>query len=99
MTGWRLKRRQRTQAAASMRWWATPTRRPPTTPWPIYGLVNCYCDRGKVRYDGLEVKAETKNTSRGLYALVGYTYSQAFDNGLADLWAGKLLLRPRQGAL
>jgi hypothetical protein len=52
--------------------------------YPQYGLVNCYCDRGKVRYDGLEVKAETKNTSRGLYALVGYTYSKAFDNGLAD---------------
>jgi hypothetical protein len=55
-----------------------------TGPYSQYVLVNCYCDRGKTRYDGLEVKAETKNTGRGLYALVGYTYSKGFDNGLAD---------------
>ena len=62
---------------------------PPNTggalpPYPQYGLINCYCDHGQTRYDGLEVKAETKSARHGIYVLVGYTYSKAFDNGLAD---------------
>ena len=47
------------------------------------GFVYDVFDRGNSRYDSLEVKAETK-TSHGLYALVGYTYSKNFDNGLSD---------------
>ena len=62
---------------------------PPNTtgelpPYPQYALVNCYCDHGQIRYDGLQVKAETKNARHGIYVLIGYTYSKAFDNGLAD---------------
>ena len=39
---------------------------------------------GSARYDSLQVKAETKSTRDGLYALVGYTYSRNFDSGLTD---------------
>jgi hypothetical protein len=61
-------------------------------PWPynplnpsvpitdIYGNF----DNGKSRYDSLQVKAETKSARHGLYALIGYTYSNNFDSGLSD---------------
>jgi hypothetical protein len=39
---------------------------------------------GAARYDSLQVKAETKSTRHGIYALVGYTYSRNFDSGLTD---------------
>lgn len=39
---------------------------------------------GAARYDSLEVKAETKSTRHGLYALLGYTYARNFDSGLTD---------------
>jgi Carboxypeptidase regulatory-like domain len=39
---------------------------------------------GKARYDSLQIKAETKSTRHGLYALLGYTYSRNFDSGLPD---------------
>src|SRR3984885_5390968 len=39
---------------------------------------------GNARYDSLQVKAETKSTRHGLYALLGYTYSRNFDSGLTD---------------
>jgi len=39
---------------------------------------------GQARYDSLEVKAETKSTRHGLYALLGYTYARNFDNGMPD---------------
>ncbi len=39
---------------------------------------------GAARYDSLQVKAETKSTRHGLYALIGYTYSRNFDSGLTD---------------
>ncbi|HZR67077.1 MAG TPA: carboxypeptidase-like regulatory domain-containing protein [Terriglobales bacterium] len=39
---------------------------------------------GSARYDSLQVKAETKSTKHGLYALIGYTYSRNFDSGLTD---------------
>jgi hypothetical protein len=41
-------------------------------------------DIGKAHYDSLQVKAETKNSRHGLYALLGYTYSRTFDSGFAD---------------
>ena len=41
-------------------------------------------DLGKAHYDSLQIKAETKSTRHGLYALVGYTYSRTFDSGLPD---------------
>jgi hypothetical protein len=39
---------------------------------------------GQARYDSLEVKAETKSSRHGLYALIGYTYSRNFDSGMPD---------------
>ncbi|MHB8217016.1 MAG: carboxypeptidase-like regulatory domain-containing protein [Candidatus Sulfotelmatobacter sp.] len=39
---------------------------------------------GAARYDSLQIKAETKSTRHGLYALIGYTYSRNFDSGLTD---------------
>jgi hypothetical protein len=60
-------------------------------PWPanplnpnaaIGTILDAY-DNGNARYDSLQIKAETKS-SHGLYALLGYTYSAAIDNGLSD---------------
>jgi len=39
---------------------------------------------GNARYDSLEVKAETKSSKHGLYALLGYTWSRTFDSGMPD---------------
>ncbi len=39
---------------------------------------------GKTHYNSLQVKAETKTPKYGLYALVAYTYSHTYDNGLSD---------------
>jgi hypothetical protein len=39
---------------------------------------------GQARYDSLQIKAETKSAHHGLYALLGYTYSRNFDNGMPD---------------
>ena len=39
---------------------------------------------GQARYDSLQVKAETKSARHGLYALLAYTYSRNFDNGMPD---------------
>jgi hypothetical protein len=39
---------------------------------------------GTARYDSLQIKAETKSTRHGLYALLGYTWSRTFDNGMPD---------------
>ncbi len=39
---------------------------------------------GAAQYDSLVVKAETKSTRHGLYALFGYTWSRTFDSGLTD---------------
>jgi carboxypeptidase family protein len=39
---------------------------------------------GQARYDSLQIKAETKSARHGLYALLGYTYSRNFDNGMPD---------------
>ena len=39
---------------------------------------------GKTTYNSLQVKAETKTPKHGLYALVAYTYSHTYDNGLSD---------------
>lgn len=39
---------------------------------------------GASRYDSLQIKAETKSSRHGLYALLGYTYARNFDSGLPD---------------
>ncbi len=56
---------------------------PERRPYPQLTYINGILSRGQGRYDSLQVKAE-KQTSHGLYFLLGYTYSKAFDNGLND---------------
>jgi hypothetical protein len=41
-------------------------------------------DLGKSSYNSLQIKAETKTPKHGLYALVAYTYSKTYDDGLSD---------------
>ena len=43
-----------------------------------------FLDYGKTTYDSLQVKAETKASRYGLYALIAYTYYHTYDNGLTD---------------
>jgi len=50
------------------------------TSQPIYMMG----DVGKTGYNSLQIKAETKTPKYGLYALVAYTYSRTYDNGLTD---------------
>ncbi len=52
-------------------------------PYPFFYVSNIG-DRGSSRYDSMQIKAETKSAKHGLYALLGYTWSHAFDNGLPD---------------
>jgi hypothetical protein len=56
---------------------------PPFSP-PNGNSVLVFGDYGKTTYDSLQIKAETKASRYGLYALIGYTYSHAHDNGLSD---------------
>jgi hypothetical protein len=46
--------------------------------------VLAFGDYGITKYDSLQIKAETKTPKYGLYALIGYTYSHTYDNGLTD---------------
>lgn len=63
-----------------------------STPWPAnplnpnstFGTIFGIYNNGSARYDSLQVKAETKSTRHGLYALLGYTYAKSFDNGFSD---------------
>jgi hypothetical protein len=47
-------------------------------------VMNNINDVGRAHYDSFQIKAETKSTRHGLYALLGYTYSRTFDTGMAD---------------
>ncbi|MFZ0745638.1 MAG: carboxypeptidase-like regulatory domain-containing protein [Terracidiphilus sp.] len=49
-----------------------------------FNSVLLYGDVGKTHYNSMQVKAETKTPKYGLYALVAYTYSKTYDNGLSD---------------
>ena len=53
-------------------------------PYPRFGTIANISDIGRAQYDSLQVKTETKSARRGLYALMSYTYSRAFDSGFAD---------------
>jgi hypothetical protein len=53
-------------------------------PFSTLGNVIQSNDVGRARYDSLQVKAETKSSRHGLYALIGYTWSRTFDSGLTD---------------
>ena len=55
----------------------------PYTP-PNFNSILELADIGKTHYNSLELKAETKTAKNGLYALVAYTYSKTYDNGLSD---------------
>lgn len=49
-----------------------------------FNNVLFYGDVGKTHYNSMQLKAETKTPKNGLYALVAYTYSRTYDNGLSD---------------
>jgi hypothetical protein len=49
-----------------------------------FQLVSSNNSVGSARYDSLQIKAETKSTKHGLYALLGYTWSRTFDSGMPD---------------
>jgi hypothetical protein len=55
----------------------------PYTAFPFSTISNIN-DIGRAHYNSLQIKAETKSSRYGIYALVGYTYSKAYDNGLSD---------------
>jgi hypothetical protein len=51
---------------------------------PNFNAISLFGDVGDTSYDSFQVKAETKTARSGLYALVAYTYSKTYDNGLTD---------------
>jgi hypothetical protein len=53
-------------------------------PPPNFNAILLFGDVGKTNYDSLQIKAETKTPKYGLYALIAYTYSKTYDNGLSD---------------
>ena len=55
----------------------------PYTP-PNFNAILEFGDLGKTTYNSLQIKAETKSARHGLYALIAYTYSNTYDNGLSD---------------
>ena len=52
-------------------------------PYGEFTSIDNNSDNGRARYDSLQIKAE-KNSRHGLYALLSYTYSRAFDSGFPD---------------
>jgi hypothetical protein len=65
---------------------------PPFAP-PNGNAVLEFGDIGVTTYNSLQVKAETKTPKYGLYALISYTYSHTYDNGLSD-GLGSLISAP-----
>jgi len=63
---------------------ANGTQYVPTYAVPNENAVLLFGDVGKTTYNSLQIKAETKTPKYGLYALVSYTYSHTYDNGLSD---------------
>jgi hypothetical protein len=55
-------------------------------PYPAFpfSFIQNVFDAGRAHYNSLQVKAETKSARYGIYALVGYTYSRAYDTGFVD---------------
>jgi Carboxypeptidase regulatory-like domain len=51
---------------------------------PGGNAILLFGDVGKTHYNSLQIKAETKTPKHGLYALLAYTYSRTYDNGLTD---------------
>jgi hypothetical protein len=55
----------------------------PYPAFPFSTIANI-SDQGTAHYNGLQVKAETKSSRYGIYALIGYTYSRTYDDGPTD---------------
>jgi hypothetical protein len=55
-------------------------------PYPSFpfSTISNISDQGRAHYDGLQMRAETKNSRYGVYALIGYAYSHTYDNGFSD---------------
>ncbi len=55
-------------------------------PYPAFpfSTISNISDIGRAHYDSFQVKAETRSDKHGLYALIGYTYARAHDNGFTD---------------
>jgi len=53
-------------------------------PYGPFTTVSNINDVGRARYDSLQVKAETKSSRHGVYALLGYTWARTFDTGFPD---------------
>ncbi|RSL18503.1 carboxypeptidase family protein [Edaphobacter aggregans] len=62
-------------------------------PYNTFSTISLFGDVGKTNYDSLQIKAETKALQHGLYALIAYSYSHTYDNGLSD-GLGSLLSAP-----
>ena len=52
--------------------------------FPNFGNIVSINDFGSAHYNSLQIKAETKSSKYGIYALIGYTYSRTYDSGYAD---------------
>ena len=54
--------------------------------FPNFPFSNIYSinDFGRAHYNSLQLKAETKSSRYGIYALFGYTYSRTYDSGYTD---------------
>jgi Carboxypeptidase regulatory-like domain len=55
----------------------------PYPQYPFSTISNAF-DIGRAHYNSLQIKAETKSARYGIYALLGYTYARAYDNGFTD---------------
>jgi hypothetical protein len=51
---------------------------------PNFNAILLMGDVGETQYNSMQIKAETRTPKYGLYALVAYTYSRTYDNGLSD---------------
>jgi hypothetical protein len=49
-----------------------------------FSTISATADIGRAHYNGLQIKAETKSSRHGIYALIGYTYSRTYDTGFSD---------------
>ncbi len=55
----------------------------PYPAFPFSDIADIF-DNGRAHYNSLQIKAETKSSRYGIYALIGYTYSRAYDTGFTD---------------
>ncbi|MBV9503710.1 MAG: carboxypeptidase regulatory-like domain-containing protein [Acidobacteriia bacterium] len=55
-------------------------------PYPAFPFseIDSVFDAGRAHYNSLQLKGETRSARHGIYALVAYTYSRAYDTGFSD---------------